>query len=54
MLANLAPTLERTPPPQDPLEALEAFEYGLTTYEVAAVMNHEQERRRTRRAPSPR
>ena len=40
--ANLAPQLERTPPPQDPLEALEAFEYGLTTYEVAAVMNHDK------------
>ena len=42
MLANLAPRLERTPPPQDPLEALEAFEYGLTTYEVAAVMNQDK------------
>ena len=38
LLANLDPTLERTPPPEDPLEALEAFPYGLTTYEVAAVM----------------
>jgi 2-hydroxychromene-2-carboxylate isomerase len=42
VLANLAPQLERTPPPQDPLEALEAFEYGLTTYEVAAVMNQDK------------
>ena len=42
VLANLAPQLERTPPPQDPLEALEVFEYGLTTYEVAAVMNHDK------------
>jgi protein-disulfide isomerase-like protein with CxxC motif len=42
VLANLAPRLERTPPPQDPLEALEAFEYGLTTYEVAAVMNQDK------------
>jgi 2-hydroxychromene-2-carboxylate isomerase len=38
LLANLVPELERTPPPHDPLEALEAFPYGLTTYEVAAVM----------------
>ena len=38
LLANLDPTLERTPPPEDPLEALEALPYALTTYEVAAVM----------------
>jgi 2-hydroxychromene-2-carboxylate isomerase len=38
VLANLAPRLERTPPPQDPIEALPAFGYGLTTYELAAIM----------------
>jgi len=38
LLANLDPTLERTPPPEDPLEALAPFSYGLTTYEIAAVM----------------
>jgi hypothetical protein len=38
LLANLDPTLERRPPPEDPLDALEPFPYGLTTYEVAAIM----------------
>ena len=38
LLANLDPALERTPPPEDPLDALVAFPYGLTTYEIAAVM----------------
>jgi 2-hydroxychromene-2-carboxylate isomerase len=38
VLANLAPRLERTPPPEDPLEAVAAFDYGLTTSEVAAIM----------------
>jgi 2-hydroxychromene-2-carboxylate isomerase len=38
LLANLDPTLERTPPPEDPLEALEALPYPLVTYEVAAIM----------------
>jgi predicted DsbA family dithiol-disulfide isomerase len=38
LLANLDPTLERTPPPEDPLEALVPFSYGLTTYEIAAIM----------------
>ena len=38
LLANLDPTLERTPPPGDPLEALQALPYALSTYEVAAVM----------------
>jgi 2-hydroxychromene-2-carboxylate isomerase len=37
-LANLDPTLERTPPPDDPVEALAAFPEGLVTQEVAAVM----------------
>ncbi len=38
ILANLDPTLDRTPPPEDPLPALERFPLGLTTQEVAAVM----------------
>jgi len=38
LLANLDPTLERTPPPKDPLEILQALPYGLVTQEVAAVM----------------
>jgi 2-hydroxychromene-2-carboxylate isomerase len=38
LLANLDPALERQPPPEDPLDALTPFSYGLTTYEVAAIM----------------
>jgi protein-disulfide isomerase-like protein with CxxC motif len=38
LIANLDPALERRPPPSEPLEVLAAFPYGLTTYEVAAVM----------------
>jgi 2-hydroxychromene-2-carboxylate isomerase len=38
IIANLDPTLERTPPPADPLPLLERFPGGLTTAEVAAVM----------------
>jgi hypothetical protein len=38
LLANLDPTLKRTPPAEDPLAALAEFSYGLTTYEVAAIM----------------
>src|SRR4051794_38689209 len=38
LLANLDPTLERTPPPEDPLEILRALPYGLVTQEVAAAM----------------
>jgi 2-hydroxychromene-2-carboxylate isomerase len=38
LLANLDPGLERTPPPEDPLDALVVFDHGLTTYEVAAIM----------------
>jgi 2-hydroxychromene-2-carboxylate isomerase len=38
LLANLDPTLERTSPPEDPLEILQALPYPLVTYEVAAVM----------------
>jgi 2-hydroxychromene-2-carboxylate isomerase len=38
ILANLDPTLERTPPPEDPLPALDRFPLGLTTAEVTAIM----------------
>jgi 2-hydroxychromene-2-carboxylate isomerase len=38
LVANLDPKLERTPPPEDPLEILKALPYGLVTQEVAAVM----------------
>ena len=38
IVANLDPTLERRPAPEDPLEAIEAFPDGLVTAEVAAVM----------------
>jgi 2-hydroxychromene-2-carboxylate isomerase len=38
VIANLEPTLERRPPPEDPVEVLRAFPYALTTAEVAAVM----------------
>ncbi len=38
LIANLDPTLERRPPPEDPLDALAAFPFGLTTYELAAIM----------------
>jgi 2-hydroxychromene-2-carboxylate isomerase len=38
LVANLDPTLERTPPPEDPLEIFQALPYGLVTQEVAAVM----------------
>jgi 2-hydroxychromene-2-carboxylate isomerase len=37
-LANLDPTLERRPAPEDPVEALSAFPEGLTTAELASVM----------------
>ena len=37
-VANLDPTLPRRPPPEDPLDALAAFDHGLTTQEVAAIM----------------
>ena len=37
-VANLDPALERRPPPDDPLEALEAFPWPLTTQEVAAIV----------------
>jgi 2-hydroxychromene-2-carboxylate isomerase len=38
VIANLDPTLERRPPAEDPVEALSAFPYALTTAEVGAVM----------------
>ena len=38
LIANLAPRLVRTPPPEDPLEIFQALPYGLVTQEVAAVM----------------
>ena len=38
LLVNLDPALERTPPPEDPLEALRALPYPLVTSEVAAIM----------------
>jgi len=37
-VANLDPGLPRRAAPDDPLDALAAFEHGLTTQEVAAVM----------------
>ena len=40
LIANLDPTLERRPPPEDPLALLEHFRAGLTTQEVAALMTH--------------
>ena len=38
LLANLEPTLERTPPPTTPEPLLEYFSDGLTTAEVAALL----------------
>jgi protein-disulfide isomerase-like protein with CxxC motif len=38
MLANLDTTLERRPPAADVLAAVEQFEHGLTTREVALIM----------------
>jgi len=38
LLANLDPTLERTPPPRDPAPLFEFFGDGLTTAEVAALL----------------
>ncbi len=38
LVANLDRTLERTPPPEDPRTALEAFPDGLVTQEVAALL----------------
>jgi predicted DsbA family dithiol-disulfide isomerase len=38
LIANLDRTLERKPPPDGPLPALEAFPAGLVTAEVAAIL----------------
>jgi protein-disulfide isomerase-like protein with CxxC motif len=38
LLANLDPSLERRPPAADALEAVGAFEHGLTTREVALIL----------------
>jgi protein-disulfide isomerase-like protein with CxxC motif len=38
LLANLDPSLRRTPPPDSPLPLLERFPDGLTTVEVAALL----------------
>jgi len=38
LLANLDPTLERRPPAESALDAVSAFEHGLTTREVALIM----------------
>jgi predicted DsbA family dithiol-disulfide isomerase len=38
IVANLDPTLDRRPAPDDPLEAIEAFPDGLVTAEIAAIM----------------
>ena len=48
-IANLDHTLERRAPAADPVEALEAFAYPLTTREVAAVLATAPHRRRRRR-----
>ncbi len=39
-IANLDTSLERRPPAEDPVQALNAFGYPLATQEVAAVMTH--------------
>jgi len=38
LIANLDPTLERTPPPSAPEQLLEFFADGLTTAEVAMLL----------------
>ena len=38
LIANLDPSLTRTPPPKDPVPLLERFNDGLTTAEVAALL----------------
>jgi 2-hydroxychromene-2-carboxylate isomerase len=40
VIANLDPTLERTPPPDGALAVLRALPYPLVTQEVAAVLTH--------------
>jgi hypothetical protein len=44
LIANLAPTLERQTPPEDPGALLEYFDSGLTTQEVAALMTSGNDR----------
>ena len=39
-IANLDTTLEREPPPESPLSALQRFPEGLVTQEVATIMTH--------------
>lgn len=43
VIANLDPTLARTPPPQDPLPVLRRFPDGLVTQEVALIMTPDKE-----------
>lgn len=43
LIANLDPTLARSDPPADPLQALRAFPGGLATAELAAIMAHNNE-----------
>ena len=38
LIANLDPSLERTPPPETPMPLLDRFTDGLTTAEVAALL----------------
>jgi protein-disulfide isomerase-like protein with CxxC motif len=38
LVANLDPSIDRTPPPDDPAPLLELFADGLTTQEVAALL----------------
>ncbi|MGI8557026.1 MAG: hypothetical protein ACR2ND_01750 [Solirubrobacteraceae bacterium] len=38
LIANLDPSLERHPPPESPLAALELYPSGLTTQEVAEIL----------------
>jgi predicted DsbA family dithiol-disulfide isomerase len=38
LLANLDPTLDRQPPPEDPMPLLERSPHGLTTAEIAALI----------------
>lgn len=40
LVANLDPSLQREPPPEGPLPALQRFPEGLVTQEVAAIMAH--------------
>ncbi len=43
LIANLDRTLEREPPPEEPIAALARFPSGLVTQEVAAIMAHNNE-----------